>query len=312
MTDIAVVGLDCRFPKADDPAALWQLLLDGADGIDEIAPERWKAAELHADGTVNHRTGGFISDADAFDNEFFGITPREAQAMDPQQRLLLQTAWRALEDATLDPRGQAGSNTGVFVGVMANEWAHLHMSDYRRDHRAGRVRQRLLHDRQPALLPTRPQGPQPGGRHRLLLVAGRRASGACRRCAPASATRRSPPASTSSSPRRSTCSTPRRGSPPPTARCKPFSGAADGIGRGEGVAVVVLRRLEDARGRGTADLRGDQGQRGQLRRPQQRHHRAQPVGAAAGGRRGLRSRRRRARAESASSRRTAPEPCSAT
>ena len=51
--------------------------------------------------------------------------------MDPQQRLLLQTAWRALENATLDPRGQAGSNTGVFVGVMANEWAHLHMSDYR-------------------------------------------------------------------------------------------------------------------------------------------------------------------------------------
>src|SRR6185295_8909808 len=62
---------------------------------------------------------------------FFGIAPREAEAMDPQQRLLLQTAWRALENATLDPRGQAGSNTGAFVGVMANEWAHLHMSVYR-------------------------------------------------------------------------------------------------------------------------------------------------------------------------------------
>ena len=52
--------------------------------------------------------------------------------MDPQQRLLLQAAWRALEDATLDPRSVAGSNTGVFVGVMANEWANLHLSDYAR------------------------------------------------------------------------------------------------------------------------------------------------------------------------------------
>ena len=131
MTDIAIVGLDCRFPKADDPAALWNLLLDGGDGIDEIPAERWNAAELHHDGSINHRAGGLVSDADAFDNDFFGITPREAEAMDPQQRLLLQTAWRALENATLDPRGQAGSNTGVFVGVMANEWAHLHMSEYR-------------------------------------------------------------------------------------------------------------------------------------------------------------------------------------
>ena len=125
------MGLDCRFPKADDPAALWKLLLDGADAIAEIPADRWNAAELHRDGSINHLAGGLISDADAFDNDFFGITPREAEAMDPQQRLLLQTAWRALENATLDPRGQAGSNTGVFVGVMANEWAHLHMREYR-------------------------------------------------------------------------------------------------------------------------------------------------------------------------------------
>ena len=130
MDDIAIVGLDCRFSRACDPAALWQLLLDAADGIDEIPADRWNAAELHDDGTINHRAGGVIADADAFDNDFFGIPPREADAMDPQQRLLLQTAWRALENAALDPRGQAGSNTGVFVGVMANEWAHLHLRDY--------------------------------------------------------------------------------------------------------------------------------------------------------------------------------------
>ena len=196
--DIAIVGLDCRFPQADDPAALWKLLLDGADGIDEIPAERWNAAELApTTDAVNHLAGGLISDADAFDNEFFGITPREAEAMDPQQRLLLQTAWRALENATLDPRGQAGSNTGVFVGVMANEWAHLHMSDYARDHRAARFGQRLLHDRQPALLPPRPQGPEPRRRHRVLVVAGRGASGRAGAAQRRNATRRSPPASTS-------------------------------------------------------------------------------------------------------------------
>ena len=88
MTDIAVVGLDCRFPKAADPAALWALLLAGAEGIDEVPRDRWDAAGLLDDGVINHRSGGFIADADAFDNEFFGIAPREAAAMDPQQRLL--------------------------------------------------------------------------------------------------------------------------------------------------------------------------------------------------------------------------------
>src|ERR1700756_4243959 len=130
MSDIAVVGLDCRFPKASDPAVLWKLLIDGAVGIADIPAEGGNAAKLQDDGTINHRTGGLIRNADSFDNDFFGIAPREAEAMDPQQRLLLQTAWRALEDATLDPRAQAGSNTAVFVGVMANEWAHLHMQDY--------------------------------------------------------------------------------------------------------------------------------------------------------------------------------------
>ena len=97
--------------------------------------------------------------------------------MDPQQRLLLQTAWRALENATLDPRGQAGSNTGVFVGVMANEWAHLHMSDYREITAqdgsgngyfmtANRLSYQLDFKR-----------PEPRGGHRVLVVTGRSASG---------------------------------------------------------------------------------------------------------------------------------------
>ena len=245
MTDIAVVGLDCRFPKADDPAALWKLLLDGADGIDEIPAERWNAAELQHDGTVNHQAGGLISDADAFDNDFFGITPREAEAMDPQQRLLLQTAWRAFENATLDPRGQAGSNTGVFVGVMANEWAHLHMSDFREiTAQAGSgngyfmTANRLSYQldfKGPSLAVDTACSSSLVAAH--LAVQALR-NGECDQAVAAGVNLTLTPALN--------VFYTKAGLAAPDGRCKPFSGKADGIGRGEGVAVVVLRRLDDA------------------------------------------------------------------
>jgi 8-amino-7-oxononanoate synthase len=245
MSDIAVVGLDCRFPKAADPAALWTLLLDGADAIDEIPPDRWNAAELHAEGAVNHRAGGLISDADAFDNDFFGIAPREAQAMDPQQRLLLQTAWRALEDATLDPRGQAGSNTGVFVGVMANEWAHLHMSDYHgitaQDGSgngyfmtANRLSYQL--DFKGTSLAVDTACSSSLVAVHLAVQALRNAE--CDQAVAAGVNLTLTPALN--------VFYTKAGLAAPDGRCKPFSGKADGIGRGEGVAAVVLRRLPDA------------------------------------------------------------------
>jgi 8-amino-7-oxononanoate synthase len=245
MSDIAVVGLDCRFPKAGDPAALWKLLLDGADGIDEIPAERWNADELLDDGTVNHRAGGLISDADAFDNDFFGIAPREAEAMDPQQRLLLQTAWRALENATLDPRGQAGSNTGVFVGVMANEWAHLHMSDYRAitaQDGSGNgyfmTANRLSYQldfKGPSLAVDTACSSSLVAAH-LAVQALRDAE--CDQAIAAGVNLTLTPALN--------VFYTKAGLAAPDGRCKPFSGKADGIGRGEGVAVVVLRRLDDA------------------------------------------------------------------
>ena len=243
--DIAVVGLDCRFPKADDPAALWKLLLDGADAIDEIPADRWNAADLHRDGSINHRAGGLISDADAFDNDFFGIAPREAMAMDPQQRLLLQTAWRALENATLDPRGQAGSNTGVFVGVMANEWAHLHMSDYRditAQDGSGNgyfmTANRLSYQldfKGPSLAVDTACSSSLVAAH-LAAQALRNAE--CDQAVAAGVNLTLTPALN--------VFYSKAGLAAPDGRCKPFSGKADGIGRGEGVAVVVLRRLQDA------------------------------------------------------------------
>jgi len=245
VNDIAVVGLDCRFPKADDARALWRLLLDGAEGIDEIDSARWNAAVLRADGAINHSAGGFIADADAFDNDFFGITPREAAAMDPQQRLLLQTTWRAIEDATLDPRSQAGSATGVFVGVMANEWAHLHMGDYREitaQDGSGNgyfmTANRLSYQldlRGPSLAVDTACSSSLVAIH---LAAQSLRNGECDQAIAAGVNLVLTPALN--------VFYTKAGLASPDGRCKPFSGSADGIGRGEGVAVVVLRRLEDA------------------------------------------------------------------
>lgn len=243
MTDIAVVGLDCRFAKANDPAALWKLLLDGGDGVDEVtASARWDAAALQEAGTVNHRNAGLIADADAFDNDFFGITPREAASMDPQQRLLLQTAWRAIENATLDPRGQAGSNTGVYVGVMAGEWAHLHMRDYTRiTAQTGSGNGYFMTaNRLSYQLDLKGPSLAVDTACSSSLVAVHLAAQALRHheCDQALAAG----VNLTLTPAVNAFYT-QAGLAAPDGRCKPFSAAADGIGRGEGVAVIVLRRL---------------------------------------------------------------------
>jgi 8-amino-7-oxononanoate synthase len=247
--DIAIVGIDCRFPKAPDAVALWDLLMGGDEGIAEVPENRWDAAQFYdatgKPGAVNHRTGGFISDADAFDHEFFGITPREAQAMDPQQRLLLQAAWRALEDATLDPRSQAGTNTGVFVGVMANEWAHQHMRDFSQiTAQAGSgngyfmTANRLSYQldlKGPSLAVDTACSSSLVAVH---VAAAALRAGECDQALAAGVNIIITPALN--------VFYTQAGLSAPDGRCKPFSGAADGIGRGEGVAVVVLRRLDDA------------------------------------------------------------------
>jgi acyl transferase domain-containing protein/SAM-dependent methyltransferase len=132
---LAVVGVGCRFPGgADDVDSYWKLLHDGVDGITNIPAERWDMDALHdadpeARWKMSTRRAGFIKDVDRFDASFFGISPREAASMDPQQRLLLEVAWQALEDAGQPVSGLAGSRTGVFIGVCSSDYSWLQLSE---------------------------------------------------------------------------------------------------------------------------------------------------------------------------------------
>ncbi|QSY50341.1 type I polyketide synthase [Streptomyces griseocarneus] len=117
---VAVVGLACRLPGAADPQALWQLLRNGLDATGEVPEDRWTSADAS-----EVRRGAFLDRVDEFDPGFFAISPREAAAMDPQQRLMLELAWEALEDARVVPAALDGTQTGVFLGAIYDDYARL-------------------------------------------------------------------------------------------------------------------------------------------------------------------------------------------
>ncbi|MFJ1967005.1 SDR family NAD(P)-dependent oxidoreductase [Streptomyces massasporeus] len=127
--DIAVVGLSCRLPGAENPEAFWDLLSTGTSAITPVPADRLKSAtsgEAASEGTgPGLRHGGFLERVDTFDAGFFGIAPREARVMDPQQRLVLELAWEALENAGIVPGTLRGSRTAVFVGTLRDDYAAL-------------------------------------------------------------------------------------------------------------------------------------------------------------------------------------------
>ncbi|MFD0352307.1 beta-ketoacyl synthase N-terminal-like domain-containing protein [Streptomyces sp. NPDC127110] len=237
---VALVGLDCVFPGAPGPDAYWDLLMRGGDATGEQpGPRRF------GPGYETPVRGGFIDDADVFDNDFFTVSPREAAAMDPQQRLLLQCAWRALEDSGRSPRSLAGGDTGVFVGMMGSEWGQLHLGDY------GRVTPQLGAGSSAGMAANRIsyhldlKGPSlsvdtacSSSLVAVHLAVNSLLSGECGTALAGGVNLVLTPALG--------LVYAQMGLASPDGRCRPFSADANGIARSDGVGVVVLRRLEDA------------------------------------------------------------------
>ncbi|MDJ0724562.1 MAG: alpha/beta fold hydrolase [Prochloraceae cyanobacterium] len=116
--EIAIVGMGCRFPGANNPQEFWQLLRDRVDGI-----------TLSQRSYLEQQWGGFLENVDLFDPQFFGISPREASSLDPQQRLLLEVSWEALENAAIAATSLARSQTGVFIGISSSDYSLLNANN---------------------------------------------------------------------------------------------------------------------------------------------------------------------------------------
>ncbi|WP_193199908.1 type I polyketide synthase [Nostoc sp. MG11] len=127
---VAIIGMACRFPGANNYHQFWNNLEQGINSITEVPANRWNMEKLYSANPheINKsisKWGGFIEDADKFDPLFFGISPREAQIIDPQQRLMLELTWSCLEDAGYSPTDLSGANVGVFIGVCNFDYKEL-------------------------------------------------------------------------------------------------------------------------------------------------------------------------------------------
>jgi acyl transferase domain-containing protein/SAM-dependent methyltransferase/acyl carrier protein len=248
---IAVIGLSCRVPGADDPEAFWRLLSEGVDAVREVPADRWDAKAYYdpdpdAPGKMSTRWGGFLDTVDRFDPRFFGIAPRDAVSMDPQHRLVLEVAWEALEDAGQYPPRLSGSRTGVFVGITASDYAqHLGQAglQYFDNYMLTGTSPNFAAGRLSYVLGL--QGPSmvvdtacSSSLVAVHLACQSLRSGECRMALAGGVNLiLSPYGNIAMSKARMLA---------PDGRCKTFDAAADGIGRGEGCGVVVLKRLSDA------------------------------------------------------------------
>ncbi|RSD20824.1 type I polyketide synthase [Amycolatopsis eburnea] len=244
---IAIVGLGCRLPGGiESPEAFWRFLDDGGDAIGDVPAGRWETfAPAEALAGLPARAG-FLDDVAGFDAAFFGITPREAEAMDPQQRILLEVAWAALEHAGIPPHRLRGSRTGVFVGLSATEYGSLTMTDVAGvDVWSGTgAAASIAANRLSYLLDLRGPSLTLDTACSSSLVAVHQAVQSLRRGESALALAAGVNVLLSPG---ITAGFHRAGVLAADGRCKPFDAAADGIVRGEGCGVVVLKPLRAAR-----------------------------------------------------------------